>query len=121
MPATADALKVMFGDKEGKILEYKDGSLQVEIPSNASIGKVKLSLIDAGVEFVVNDKFEIKAAPVIEYCDVAVFAGETMKITGTNLSALPVTVMIGNEQVSSTSSSDILKLHLRFLPIYRVM
>ena len=86
MPATADALKVMFGDKEGKILEYKDGSLQVEIPSNASIGKVKLSLIDAGVEFVVNDKFEIKAAPVIEYCDVAVFAGETMKITGTNLS-----------------------------------
>lgn len=106
MPATADALKVMFGDKEGKILEYKDGSLQVEIPSNASIGKVKLSLIDAGVEFVVNDKFEIKAAPVIEYCDVAVFAGETMKITGTNLSALPVTVMIGNEQVSSTSSSD---------------
>lgn len=106
MPATADALKVMFGDKEGKILEYKDGSLQVEIPSNASIGKVKLSLIDAGVEFVVNDKFEIKAAPVIEYCDVAVFAGERMKITGTNLSALPVTVMIGNEQVSSTSSSD---------------
>ena len=106
MPATADALKVMFGDKEGKILEYKDGSLQVEIPSDASIGKVKLSLIDAGVEFVVNDKFEIKAAPVIEYCDVAVFAGETMKITGTNLSALPVTVMIGNEQVSSTSSSD---------------
>lgn len=106
MPATADALKVMFGDKEGKILEYKDGSLQVEIPSNASIGKVKLSLIDAGVEFVVNDKFEIKAAPVIEYCDVAVFADETMKITGTNLSALPVTVMIGNEQVSSTSSSD---------------
>lgn len=106
MPATADALKVMFGDKEGKILEYKDGSLQVEIPSNASIGKVKLSLIDAGVEFVVNDEFEIKAAPVIEYCDVAVFAGETMKITGTNLSALPVTVMIGNEQVSSTSSSD---------------
>ena len=106
MPATVDALKVMFGDKEGKILEYKDGSLQVEIPSNASIGKVKLSLIDAGVEFVVNDKFEIKAAPVIEYCDVAVFAGETMKITGTNLSALPVTVMIGNEQVSSTSSSD---------------
>ena len=104
MPATADALKVMFGDKEGKILEYKDGSLQVEIPSNASIGKVKLSLIDAGVEFVVNDKFEIKAAPVIEYCDVAVFAGETMKITGTNLSALPVTVMIGNQQVSSTSS-----------------
>lgn len=106
MPATADALKVMFGDKEGKILEYKDGSLQVEIPSNASIGKVKLSLIDAGVEFVVNDKFEIKAAPVIEYCDVAVFADETMKITGTNLSALPVTVMIGNEQVSSISSSD---------------
>ena len=106
MPATADALKVMFGDKEGKILEYKDGSLQVEIPSNASIGKVKLSLIDAGVEFVVNDKFEIKAAPVIEYCDVAVFAGERMKITGTNLSALPVTVMIGNEQGSSTSSSD---------------
>ena len=106
MPATADALKVMFGDKEGKILEYKDGSLQVEIPSNASIGMVKLSLIDAGVEFVVNDKFEIKAAPVIEYCDVAVFAGETMKITGANLSALPVTVMIGNEQVSSTSSSD---------------
>lgn len=106
MPATADALKVMFGDKEGKILEYNDGSLQVEIPSNASIGKVKLSLIDAGVEFVVNDKFEIKAAPVIEYCDVAVFADETMKITGTNLSALPVTVMIGNEQVSSTSSSD---------------
>lgn len=106
MPATADALKVMFGDKEGKILEYKDGSLQVEIPSNASIGKVKLSLIDAGVEFVVNDKFEIKAAPVIEYCDVAVFAGETMKITGTNLSALPVTVMIGNEQGSSISSSD---------------
>lgn len=106
MPAIADALKVMFGDKEGKILEYKDGSLQVEIPSNASIGKVKLSLIDAGVEFVVNDEFEIKAAPVIEYCDVAVFAGETMKITGTNLSALPVTVMIGNEQVSSTSSSD---------------
>lgn len=106
MPATADALKVMFGDKEGKILEYKDGSLQVEIPSNASIGKVKLSLIDAGVEFVVNDKFEIKAAPVIEYCDVAVFADERMKITGTNLSALPVTVMIGNEQVSSTSSSD---------------
>lgn len=104
MPATADALKVMFGDKEGKILEYKDGSLQVEIPSNASIGKVKLSLIDAGVEFVVNDKFEIKAAPVIEYCDVAVFAGETMKITGTNLSALPVTVMIGNQQVSSTPS-----------------
>ena len=104
MPATADALKVMFGDKEGKILEYKDGSLQVEIPSNASIGKVKLSLIDAGVEFVVNDKFEIKAAPVIEYCDVAVFAGETMKITGTNLSALPVTVMIGNQQVPSTSS-----------------
>ena len=90
--------------KEGKILEYKDGSLQVEIPSNASIGKVKLSLIDAGVEFVVNDKFEIKAAPVIEYCDVAVFAGETMKITGTNLSALPVTVMIGNQQVSPTSS-----------------
>ena len=106
MPATADALKVMFGDKEGKILEYKDGSLQVEIPSNASIGKVKLSLIDAGVEFVVNDKFEIKAAPVIEYCDVAVFADETMKITGTNLSALPVTVMIGNEQVSLISSSD---------------
>lgn len=106
MPATADALKVMFGDKEGKILEYKDGSLQVEIPSNASIGKVKLSLIDAGVEFVVNDKFEIKAAPVIEYCDVAVFAGERMKITGTNLSALPVTVMIGNEQGSSTLSSD---------------
>lgn len=106
MPATADALKVMFGDKEGKILEYKDGSLQVEIPSNASIGKVKLSLIDAGVEFVVNDKFEIKAAPVIEYCDVAVFAGERMKITGTNLSALPVTVMIGNEQGSLTSSSD---------------
>lgn len=104
MPATADALKVMFGDKEGKILEYKDGSLQVEIPSNASIGKVKLSLIDAGVEFVVNDKFEIKAAPVIEYCDVAVFAGETMKITGTNLSALTVTVMIGNQQVSSTPS-----------------
>lgn len=104
MPATADALKVMFGDKEGKILEYKDGSLQVEIPSNASIGKVKLSLIDAGVEFVVNDKFEIKAAPVIEYCDVAVFAGETMKITGANLSALPVTVMIGNQQVSSTPS-----------------
>lgn len=104
MPATADALKVMFGDKEGKILEYKDGSLQVEIPSNASIGKVKLSLIDAGVEFVVNDKFEIKAAPVIEYCDVAVFAGETMKITGSNLSALPVTVMIGNQQVSSTPS-----------------
>ena len=96
MPATADALKVMF--------EYKDGSLQVEIPSNASIGKVKLSLIDAGVEFVVNDKFEIKAAPVIEYCDVAVFAGETMKITGTNLSALPVTVMIGNQQVSPTPS-----------------
>ena len=106
MPATADALKVMFGDKEGKILEYKDGSLQVEIPSNASIGKVKLSLIDAGVEFVVNDKFEIKAAPVIEYCDVAVFADETMKITGTNLSALPVTVMIGNQQVSPISSSD---------------
>lgn len=106
MPATADALKVMFGDKEGKILEYKDGSLQVEIPSNASIGKVKLSLIDAGVEFVVNDKFEIKAAPVIEYCDVAVFADERMKITGTNLSALPVTVMIGNEQGSSISSSD---------------
>lgn len=106
MPATADALKVMFGDKEGKILEYKDGSLQVEIPSNASIGKVKLSLIDAGVEFVVNDKFEIKAAPVIEYCDVAVFAGKRMKITGTNLSALPVTVMIGNEQGSSISSSD---------------
>lgn len=106
MPATADALKVMFGDKEGKILEYKDGSLQVEIPSNASIGKVKLSLIDAGVEFVVNDKFEIKAAPVIEYCDVAVFADETMKITGTNLSALPVTVMIGNQQVSPTSSSS---------------
>ncbi len=106
MPATADALKVMFGDKEGKILEYKDGSLQVEIPSNASIGKVKLSLIDAGVEFVVNDKFEIKAAPVIEYCDVAVFAGERMKITGTNLSALPVTVMIGNEQGSSILSSD---------------
>ena len=106
MPATADALKVMFGDKEGKILEYKDGGLQVEIPSNASIGKVKLSLIDAGVEFVVNDKFEIKAAPVIEYCDVAVFAGERMKITGTNLSALPVTVMIGNEQGSLTSSSD---------------
>lgn len=104
MPATVDALKVMFGDKEGKILEYKDGSLQVEIPSNASIGKVKLSLIDAGVEFVVNDKFEIKAAPVIEYCDVAVFAGETMKITGTNLSALPVTVMIGNQQVPSTPS-----------------
>lgn len=104
MPATADALKVMFGDKEGKILEYKDGSLQVEIPSNASIGMVKLSLIDAGVEFVVNDKFEIKAAPVIEYCDVAVFAGETMKITGTNLSALTVTVMIGNQQVSSTPS-----------------
>lgn len=106
MPATADALKVMFGDKEGKILEYKDGNLLVEIPSDASIGKVKLSLIDAGVEFVVNDEFEIKAAPVIEYCDVAVFAGETMKIAGTNLSALPVTVMIGNEQVSSTSSSD---------------
>lgn len=106
MPATADALKVMFGDKEGKILEYKDGSLQVEIPSNASIGKVKLSLIDAGVEFVVNDKFEIKAAPVIEYCDVAVFAGERMKITGTNLSALTVTVMIGNEQGSLISSSD---------------
>lgn len=106
MPATADALKVMFGDKEGKILEYKDGSLQVEIPSNASIGKVKLSLIDAGVEFVVNDKFEIKAAPVIEYCDVAVFAGETMKITGTNLSALPVTVMIGNQQAFLTSSAD---------------
>lgn len=104
MPATADALKVMFGDKEGEILEYKDGILQVEIPSDASIGKVKLSLIDAGVEFVVNDKFEIKAAPVIEYCDVAVFAGETMKITGTNLSALTVTVMIGNQQVSSTPS-----------------
>lgn len=106
MPATADALKVMFGDKEGKILEYKDGNLLVEIPSDASIGKVKLSLIDAGVEFVVNDEFEIKAAPVIEYCDVAVFAGERMKITGTNLSALPVTVMIGNEQGSSTLSSD---------------
>ena len=105
MPATADALKVMFGDKEGKILEYKDGSLQVEIPSNASIGKVKLSLIDAGVEFVVNDKFEIKAAPVIEYCDVAVFAGETMKITGTNLSALPVTVMIGNQPATPTRSN----------------
>lgn len=29
-----------------------------------------------------------------------------MKITGTNLSALPVTVMIGNEQGSSISSSD---------------
>lgn len=104
MPATADALKVIFGDKEGKILEYKDGNLLVEIPSDASIGKVKLSLIDAGVEFVVNDEFEIKAAPVIEYCDVAVFAGETMKIAGTNLSALPVTVMIGNQPATPTSS-----------------
>ena len=104
MPATADALKVMFGDKEGKILEYKDGNLLVEIPSDASIGKVKLSLIDAGVEFVVNDEFEIKAAPVIEYCDVAVFAGETMKIAGTNLSALPVTVMIGNQPATPTRS-----------------
>lgn len=105
MPATADALKVMFGDKEGKILEYKDGNLLVEIPSDASIGKVKLSLIDAGVEFVVNDEFEIKAAPVIEYCDVAVFAGETMKIAGTNLSALPVTVMIGNQPATPTRSN----------------
>lgn len=106
MPATADALKVMFGDKEGKILEYKDGNLQVEIPSDASIGKVKLSLIDAGVEFVINDNFEIKAAPVIDYYDVAVFAGETMKITGTNLSALPATIMIGNQEITPSSVSE---------------
>lgn len=104
MPVTADALKVMFGDKEGRIIEYKDGNLQVEIPSDASIGKVKLSLIDAGVEFVINDNFEIKAAPVIDYYDVAVFAGETMKITGTNLSALPATIMIGNQKITPAVS-----------------
>lgn len=105
MPATTDALKVMFGDKEGKIIDYTNGNLQVEIPSDASVGMVKLSLVDAGVEFVVNDQFEIKAAPVIEAYDVAVFAGETMKITGTNLDALTATVKVGNQEVTPTASA----------------
>ena len=77
----------------------------MEIPSDASVGMVKLSLVDAGVEFVVNDQFEIKAAPVIEAYDVAVFAGETMKITGTNLDALTATVKVGNQEVTPTASA----------------
>lgn len=107
MPADTETMQVLFGDKEAEIVSYdvEKGELTVVVPAEAEVGTGKaISLVYAGRTFEVSKQFEVKSAPVIEYSDAAVFAGEKMLIKGIYLDALELDLTFGDEPISSVAN-----------------